>query len=39
MNEFKIILDENFGTYVTIPEVSRKVWGMKTLTMFISVVY
>ena len=26
MNEFKIVLDENFGTYVTIPEASRKVW-------------
>ncbi len=24
MNEFKIVLDENFGTYVTIPEASRK---------------
>ena len=26
MNEFKIVLDENFGTYVTIPETTRKVW-------------
>jgi len=26
MNEFKIVLDENSGTYVTIPEASRKVW-------------
>lgn len=26
MNEFKIVLDENFGTYITIPETSRKVW-------------
>ncbi len=26
MNEFKIVLDENFGTYVTIPEASRKIW-------------
>ena len=26
MNDFKIVLDENFGTYVTVPEASRKVW-------------
>jgi hypothetical protein len=26
MNEFKIVLNQNFGTYVTIPEAIRKVW-------------